>query len=309
LFPIFSIAIALAVQALLPNAPGHPRVAAHYFTYFLIIAGALYLAALAASVFAAKLGERLVYRGAFISGVFIFLTVLNLATSKFALLPVLYFPSLDKVFGVIVEERALLAKCISYSARLLFIGYFLGAVAGVCTGICIGFNKTVSYWVSPLVRVLGPIPSTAWVPLVLVVFPSAVSASAFLVGLAVWFPTTVMTSSGVSNVPQAYFEVGSTLGAKGARNIFSIGVPAAMPHIFLGLFNGTCASFITLVTAEMIGAKYGIGWYINWQKDMLSYANVYAGLFIIGVIFSILISGLFRLRDKMLVWQKGVIKW
>ena len=38
---------------------------------------------------------------------------------------------------------------------------------------------------------------------------------------------------------------------------------------YLGLFNGTCSSFITLVTAEMLGAKYGIGWYINWQKEMM----------------------------------------
>ena len=82
-----------------------------------------------------------------------------------------------------------------------------------------------------------------------------------------------------------------------------------MPNMFLGLFNGICSSFVTLVTAEMIGAKYGIGWYINWQKEMLSYANVYAGLIVIAVVFSILTTLLFKVRDKVLLWQKGVIKW
>ena len=48
---------------------------------------------------------------------------------------------------------------------------------------------------------------------------------------------------------------------------------------------------------------------MNWQKEMLSYANVYAGLIMIAVVFSILITLLFRVRDKVLVWQKGVIKW
>jgi NitT/TauT family transport system permease protein len=42
---------------------------------------------------------------------------------------------------------------------------------------------------------------------------------------------------------------------------------------------------------------------------MMAYANVYAGLIIIAVTFSILITILFRARDKVLVWQKGVIKW
>ena len=106
-----------------------------------------------------------------------------------------------------------------------------------------------------------------------------------------------------------YFEVSSTLGAGSFYRIAKVGIPAAMPHMFLGLFNGTCSSFITLVTAEMLGAKYGIGWYINWQKEMMAYANVYAGLIIIAVTFFILITLLFKFRDRVLAWQKGVIKW
>ena len=153
------------------------------------------------------------------------------------------------------------------------------------------------------------IPSTAWIPLVLIAFPTAISASAFLIALAVWFPTTVLTSSGIASIPNSYFEVSSTLGAGSFYRIAKVGIPAAMPHMFLGLFNGTCSSFITLVTAEMLGAKYGIGWYINWQKEMMAYANVYAGLIIIAVTFFILITLLFKFRDRVLAWQKGVIKW
>ena len=83
------------------------------------------------------------------------LNILNLLTAKFAILPVLYFPSLDRVFGVLVEDSAFLATCLAYSARLLFFGWLGGAVVGVLTGIAIGFNKTFAYWVQPLVRVLG----------------------------------------------------------------------------------------------------------------------------------------------------------
>ena len=91
--------------------------------------------------------------------------------------------------------------------------------------------------------------------------------------------------------------------------MFKVGIPAAMPFMFIGIFNGTCSSFITLVTAEMLGAKYGIGWYINWQKEMMSYANVYAGLIVMSLVCFVVISVLFKLRDRLLVWQKGVIKW
>ena len=40
-----------------------------------------------------------------------------------------------------------------------------------------------------------------------------------------------------------------------------------------------------------------------------SYANVYAGLIVIAVLFYLVITVLFKVRDKVLLWQKGVIKW
>lgn len=307
--PILSIALALILDIVLPDNLQHPAAEHPYFIRLLGAALVVYLIFFAVSFFRPSLREKLEYKAYFYAGAALFLNILNLLTVKFAILPVLYFPSLDRVFGVLFEDSAFLAKCLAYSARLLFIGWFCGAIVGMLTGIAIGFSKTFSYWVQPLVRVLGPIPSTAWIPIVLIAFPSAVSASAFLIALAVWFPTTVLTSSGIAAIPNAYFEVSSTLGAGSFYRIAKVGIPAAMPHMFLGLFNGTCSSFITLVTAEMLGAKYGIGWYINWQKEMMAYANVYAGLIIIAVMFFILITLLFKFRDHVLAWQKGVIKW
>ena len=307
--PILSIALALILDIVLPDNLQHPAAEYPYFIWLLGAALVVYLIFYAVSFFRPSLREKLEYKAYFYAGAVLFLNILNLLTVKFAILPVLYFPSLDRVFGVLFEDSAFLAKCLAYSARLLFIGWFCGAIVGMLTGIAIGFNKNFSYWVQPLVRVLGPIPSTAWIPIVLIAFPSAVSASAFLIALAVWFPTTVLTSSGIAAIPNAYFEVSSTLGAGSFYRIAKVGIPAAMPHMFLGLFNGTCSSFITLVTAEMLGAKYGIGWYINWQKEMMAYANVYAGLIIIAVTFFILITLLFKFRDHVLAWQKGVIKW
>ena len=307
--PILSIALALILDIVLPDNLQHPAAEHPYFIWLLGAALVVYLIFYAVSFFRPSLREKLEYKAYFYAGAALFLNILNLLTVKFAVLPVLYFPSLDRVFGVLFEDSAFLAKCLAYSARLLFIGWFCGAIVGMLTGIAIGFNKTFSYWVQPLVRVLGPIPSTAWIPIVLIAFPSAVSASAFLIALAVWFPTTVLTSSGIAAIPNAYFEVSSTLGAGSFYRIAKVGIPAAMPHMVLGLFNGTCSSFITLVTAEMLGAKYGIGWYINWQKEMMAYANVYAGLIIIAVTFFILITLLFKFRDHVLAWQKGVIKW
>lgn len=75
----------------------------------------------------------------------------------------------------------------------------------------------------------------------------------FLIALATWFPVTVLTWSGVASVDKAYYDVARTLGAKQGFLIFKVAIPAALPHVFVGLFMGLGASFSTLVVAEMMG--------------------------------------------------------
>lgn len=310
---LLSFAAAEVCALFLPDSSKHQAAAHPYFAILLVLITVGYFAA--AFISAAKKEKNiydkkpLFYRAPFVAGVILFLNILNIVTIKLAWLPVLYFPSLDRVFGTLFEDSALIGKCVGYSFGILVTGVLGGLVAGFVMGVGVGFSKTLSYWLNPVIRILGPIPSTAWIPILLVAFPSARAASAFIIGLSVWFPTTVLTSSGISNVKNSYFEVSSTLGSKSFQNIIRIGIPAAMPSIFLGLFNGICGSFLALMTAEMIGAKYGIGWYVNWEKEMMAYSNVYAGLIVIAVLFYLIITVLFKVRDKVLKWQKGVIKW
>jgi NitT/TauT family transport system permease protein len=308
--PVLSAALAFALEFRLEDSPRHPAVEQPYFLYVLAAVGVIFLGAALLAPFNAAVRARLEEKALFYAVLFLALTLLNLATKKFALLPVIFFPSLDRIINVLVEDRYyLLVDCLGSSAKLLALGFFSGALAGLITGVSVGFSKSISYWANPVIKALGPIPPTAWIPIVLVAFPTTFAGGVFLIALSVWFPTAIMTSSGIQNVQNAYFEVSSTLGAGRFYQIFRVGIPAAMPFIFIGIFSGVCASFITLMTAEMIGVKNGIGWYINWQREMLSYANVYAGLIIISITFYSLITLFFKVRDNVLVWQKGVIKW
>jgi NitT/TauT family transport system permease protein len=130
-----------------------------------------------------------------------------------------------------------------------------------------------------------------------------------IIAFGVWFQITILTCSGIKGVNKAYFEVSSTLGADDRQNLFKIAIPAAARSIFLGFFNATCSSFVALMAAEMIGCKSGLGWYVNWQKQMLAYANVYAGLIIIAIFCYLLVTLQFRIRDRLLSWQEGIVKW
>ncbi len=233
----------------------------------------------------------------------------DVVTFGLQLLPLPYFPGPAAVLRSLISDRGLLLDSTWHSLVLLLSGYTLGVIIGLVTGVCIGWSSAVRYWGMPLLKVVGPIPATAWIPLAMVVSPSAVVSSAGLVALAVWFPVTMLTASGISNTRASYLDVARTLGAGPRYLIFRVAIPAAVPNIFIGLFMGLGASFLTLVVAESVGVKSGLGWYVSWAQGWAEYGKVFAALIIMAAFFSTLMTLLFKLRDRVLVWQKGIIKW
>src|ERR1051326_3971439 len=174
------------------------------------------------------------------------LGIWELVTSGFHWLPMPYFPGPAGVLGSLISDRALLFDSTWHSLLLLLSGYVLGATIAFITGLCIGWSARAHYWVMPLLKFVGPIPATAWIPLAMVLAPSAVFSAVALIALAVWFPVTMLTASGVSNTRASYLDVARTLGARPSYLILHVAIPAAMPSIFIGLFMGLGPSFLPL---------------------------------------------------------------
>ena len=244
-----------------------------------------------------------------IAAAVVLLTLCAVITSGFRWLPLHYFPSPAGILQSMIEDRALLFDSTWHSLLLLLCGYTLGVATALVTGVCIGWFDQARYWGMPALKIIGPIPATAWIPLAMVLSPSQMMSAVGLIALSVWFPVTMLTVSGIANTRASYLDVARTLGAGRSYLIFRVAVPAAMPSIFIGLFMGLGTSFLTLVVAETVGVRSGLGWYISWAQGWSEYGKVYAALIIMAAFFSTIITVLFKVRDRVLVWQKGVIKW
>lgn len=255
------------------------------------------------------LGVRLRHGSPWLAALALALIAWEAVTAKLALLPMPFFPSPQAILEVFLEDWPKLGGSILNSLILLSGGYAIGAATGFVLGVAIGTFRAVGYWAHPVLRFVGPLPATAWLPLAFFVFPSSWSASTFLVALATGFPVTVLTWSGVAGVNKAYFDVARTLGASRGFLILRVAIPAALPHVFVGLFMGLGGSFAVLVVAEMLGVKSGLGWYLQWAQGWAAYANMYAALIVMALMCSSLITLLFRLRDRLLAWQKGLVQW
>jgi NitT/TauT family transport system permease protein len=249
------------------------------------------------------------HRCPLLAGALLLVSVWELATSGWHWLPMPYFPGPAGVLQSLISDRVLLFESTWHSLLLLVSGYALGASVALVTGVCIGWSARAHYWGMPLLKIVGPIPATAWIPLAMVISPSAIFSGVVLIALAVWFPVTMLTASGISNTRAAYLDVARTLGARQSYLIFHVAIPAAMPNIFIGLFMGLGTSFLTLVVAETVGVKSGLGYYVSWAQGWAEYGKVYAALLIMAAFFSTIMTVLFMVRDRVLSWQKGIIKW
>ena len=306
---IFAGAVAFAVVVHLIASKNEPPLETLFYTIFLCSVLVIALITAPAQIFWPRLRSWRQTLHPILTATALLLCLWEIITSGVRLLPLPYFPGPAKVLHSLITDRMLLFDSTWHSLILLLSGYALGVIAGLITGLFIGWSPPVRYWGMPLLKVVGPIPATAWIPFAMVVSPSALISAVALIALAVWFPVTMLTASGISNTRASYLDVARTLGAGRGYLIFRVAVPAALPNIFIGLFMGLGASFLTLVVAETVGVKSGLGWYLSWAQGWAEYGKVFAALVIMAAFFSTIMTVLFKVRDRMLVWQKGVIKW
>jgi len=298
---------ALLVHKLLPNQQSSAPTQAYPTLLELLLAATLLLAVLQWAW--RPLRTWLCHYGPLLAGVFLWLGLWDVITLKLNWMPLPYFPGPDVVFQGMLQDRAILLDSTYHSLKLLLTGYLAGVAMGVVSGVLFGWFRRIRYWGMPVLKLVGPVPATALIPLAMVLFASAFLSGAALIAWAVWFPVTMLTASGIANVPVSYLDVARTLGARRGYLIFRVAIPSALPTIFVGVFMGLLVSFLTLCVAETVGVKNGLGYYVKWQQGYAEYGKVFAALIIMGVLFSGLLTLLFKVRDRVLVWQKGVIQW
>lgn len=252
--------------------------------------------------------EKLRYRAPLFSALFLLLAGYDYLTLKTGILTQPFVPCMNYIINIAWEDRAYLLECTLHTLRLLFLGYFIGIAIGLVTGITCGYSEKVRYWVNPIIKFLGPIPTSTWIPIVMVVATSLFKGAVFIIALGSWFAVTVASMTGISNVDKDFFDAARTLGASNRQLVFRVAIPHAMPSILQGCTQAMSSACVAIMIAEMMGVKAGLGWYMNWAKSWAAYDKMFAALFVICFIFTVVTKALDLIKRRVLRWQNGVVK-
>jgi len=311
LFPPICCLIAILEYILVPDK--YPNACPERYIILLTIPLVIYIIRLILAVISYKKGNkkkfaRVRHKAPFMAVIFLLLALLDILTLKTGILLYPFIPWVNDIINAAILDKDQLIICTLFTLRLLFAGYFCGVVLGIITGVASGYSEKIRYWVNPIVKVLGPIPTATWIPLIMILASSLMAGSVFIVGLGTWFAVTIATTSGISNVDKSYYEVAKTLGSSDRQLVLNIAIPHAMPNILSGMTQGMSSACISLMIAEMLGVEAGLGWYITWAKAWAAYNKMFAAIIVICVVFNIVTRVLDRIKNYILRWQIGVVK-
>ena len=236
--------------------------------------------------------------------IFVLLTLWSLATAKFNVLNDLLFPAPGKVLHQFAEDREKIIINIKSSLGITVKGFLLAAAAAIPLGLFLGWNARLGGAATYISKFFSSIPPIVYIPYGIALLPTFRSVSVFVIFLATFWPVFAGTMSGVMHVDQRIIDSAKVLNVPKPEMLFSVILPAALPQIFLGCNQGLSVSFILLTSAEMIGARDGMGYYVKYYSDFGDYTRTITGLLVIGIVV-IGVTFLFNLLQKrMLKWKK-----
>ncbi|MDN3722316.1 ABC transporter permease subunit [Roseibium salinum] len=89
------------------------------------------------------------------------------------------------------------------------------------------------------------------------------------------------------------------------RVFFEVVVPAAAPHIVVGLRLGAALAFLSLVAAELSGASSGIGFRLQDARQFIQTDRMFVGLIELGILGALLDSVFVIISRRLVHWESA----
>src|SRR5262249_61443138 len=144
----------------------------------------------------------------------------------------------------------------------MFAGYFIGVALGVAIGLVMGYVRFFYNLLEPITEVLRPIPSPAYLPIMILFLGIDDEMKIFMIAFASVFPVLLNTYNGVRSVDPIQVQTARTLGVSGRKLLTRIVLPASSPYIFTGMRISLAVALIVIVISQIVAASNGIGKFI-----------------------------------------------
>ena len=170
-------------------------------------------------------------------------------------------------------------------------------------GLLIGWYRPVANLLNPLLEVFRNTAALAILPVFVLILGLGESSKIAIICYACAWPILLNTVNGVRTVDPLLIKSARSLGLGPLRLFPKVVLPAAVPTIFTGIRLAGAYSILILIAAEMVGAKAGLGYLINYAQYNFAVPDMYAGIITISAIGLLINQLLVVLERRFSTWR------
>lgn len=190
------------------------------------------------------------------------------------------------------------------SLQALAIGFGLSLVLGLIVGVVTTVSKTIDYILEPYINGFMSIPTSALIPVLMLVFGLGLATRIVVVFLYGFFVIAVNTQAGLRQVDPAHAEMAKAFGAKGWTYQRMVTIPTALPLMFTGIRLGISRSLKGMVNSETIISVTGIGALIIRFGRTFNVPGLYAVIFLI-IALAVALTSIIQMLETRFTRRSG----
>lgn len=221
--------------------------------------------------------------------------------------PDVLLPSPLQVWRAFTDEWRLIADAVAASVLRVFAGVTLAAVTAVPCGLVLGRFDRLHRVMDWTIQIFRCFPAIALVPLAILFFGIGNRPAIILIWISAFWPLLINTIFGVHSVERGLLRIAHSAHASEAMILREILLPGALPAILTGLRLAVGSGWLTVVTAEMIAVRSGLGYLIMYAQTIFRADEVLAGMLAIGFIGFLLDLAVRAVRQRLCRWQEGLV--
>ena len=192
---------------------------------------------------------------------------------------------------------------VSVSVMRIGSGWIIGTAAGVIVGFAIGLSSLARGVGITFISALFPIPKIALLPLLILWLGIGEEPKVATIALGVFFSTAISVYSGVDNVPRNLIRMAQSFNVPFYSIVRRVIWPGALPSILAGFRITASVALLLVVSAEMIGAQYGIGAFVLQAGNLMQTDQLLAGVVILSLFGLAIGKAINWLETRLLHWR------
>lgn len=215
-------------------------------------------------------------------------------------IPDYLLPAPSQILAEVAASPGWYLRHAFYTLQSCLIGFGIAFGVGVLSAIGIVYSRFLEDTLYTLLVSLNSIPKIALAPLFIIWLGTGLSSKVAISALIALFAIVIDTVLGLRSADPDALDLSRSLRASPMQILFTIRFPSALPAMFAGMKVAISLSLVGAIAGEFVASEVGLGYVILVAQGMFQTTRVFAAIFILGVLGTVLFY-LVDLAERLLI--------